>query len=121
MVHCETTSGIVNPLHDIAAVVKKRSRQLIVDAMCSFGALPIDMAELGVDVMVSSSNKCIEGRARILYVLCRRDMLEASQGPLPFPGARPVRTVGPHGKDRAVPLHAAHPCAGRLRSGAEGT
>ncbi|MDP9136693.1 MAG: 2-aminoethylphosphonate--pyruvate transaminase [Pseudomonadota bacterium] len=79
MVHCETTSGIVNPLHDIAAAVKKRNRLLILDAMSSFGAIPIDMAELGVDVMISSANKCIEGVPGFYYVLCRRDMLKDSK------------------------------------------
>ncbi len=79
MVHCETASGVVNPLQDIAAVVKKRSRQLILDAMSSFGAIPIDMAELGVDVMISSANKCLEGVPGFSYVLCRWDMLKQSK------------------------------------------
>jgi 2-aminoethylphosphonate-pyruvate transaminase len=61
VVHCETTSGIVNPLPEIAAAVKARGKVLIVDAMSSFGAIPLDMAEMGIDVMISSSNKCIEG------------------------------------------------------------
>jgi 2-aminoethylphosphonate-pyruvate transaminase len=79
MVHCETTSGIVNPLHDIAAVAKKHNRLLILDAMSSFGAIPIEMAELGIDVMISSANKCIEGVPGFFYVLCRSDMLKQSK------------------------------------------
>ena len=80
VVHCETTSGIVNPLPELAAAVKTRGKLLMVDAMSSFGAIPLDMAELDIDVMVSSSNKCIEGVPGFGYVICRRDLLEGSKG-----------------------------------------
>jgi 2-aminoethylphosphonate-pyruvate transaminase len=80
VVHCETTSGIVNPLVDIANAVKSRGRLLMVDAMSSFGALPVNMARDGIDVLVSSSNKCIEGVPGFAYVICRRDLLMASAG-----------------------------------------
>jgi 2-aminoethylphosphonate-pyruvate transaminase len=80
LVHCETTSGIVNPLIDIARAVKSRGRVLMVDAMSSFGALPIDMAGDKIDVLVSSSNKCIEGVPGFAYAICRRDLLVASAG-----------------------------------------
>jgi 2-aminoethylphosphonate-pyruvate transaminase len=80
MVHCETTSGIVNPLHELGECVKRHGRILMVDAMSSFGALPLDMENTGIDVMVASSNKCIEGVPGFSYVLCRRDLLEFSVG-----------------------------------------
>jgi 2-aminoethylphosphonate-pyruvate transaminase len=80
LVHCETTSGIVNPLHELGETVKRRGRILMVDAMSSFGALPLNMERTGIDVMVSSSNKCIEGVPGFSYVLCRRDLLEFSEG-----------------------------------------
>ena len=79
VIHCETTSGIVNPIADIAELVKARGRVVMVDAMSSFGALPLDMGD-GYDVMVSSSNKCIEGVPGFSYVLVKRGMLEASKG-----------------------------------------
>ena len=79
MIHCETTSGIVNPIDVVAAAVKQRGRSFMVDAMSSFGALPLDMGS-GIDVMVSSSNKCIEGVPGFSYVIVRRDMLEHSRG-----------------------------------------
>ncbi len=79
VIHCETTSGIVNPVTDIAKVVKGRGRRFMVDAMSSFGALPLDMRD-GLDVMVSSSNKCIEGVPGFSYVLVKRHMLEMSKG-----------------------------------------
>lgn len=79
VIHCETTSGIVNPIVDIAKAVKARGKVFMVDAMSSFGALPLDMAD-GIDVMVSSSNKCIEGVPGFSYVLVKRQLLEASKG-----------------------------------------
>jgi len=78
-VHCETTSGLVNPLRDIAAVVKKRERVLLLDAMSSFGAIPIETASLGIDVLISSANKCIEGVPGFAYVLSRWDLLKQSK------------------------------------------
>lgn len=80
MVHCETTSGIVNPIEDLCAVAKEFGKTVIVDAMSSFGALPVDVDELGIDALVSSSNKCIEGVPGFSYAICTRDLLEASQG-----------------------------------------
>lgn len=80
VVHCETTSGIVNPVEKIGEVTKEYGRRLIVDAMSSFGALPLDMGAAGIDVMVSSSNKCIEGVPGFAYAICRRDVLEAAKG-----------------------------------------
>lgn len=79
IIHCETTSGIVNPIAAIAHEVKSRGKVYMVDAMSSFGALPLDMMD-GIDVMVSSSNKCIEGVPGFSYVLVKRDMLLASKG-----------------------------------------
>ena len=79
VIHCETTSGIVNPIAAIAREVKARGKVFMVDAMSSFGALPLDMKD-GLDVMVSSSNKCIEGVPGFSYVLVKRDMLVASKG-----------------------------------------
>lgn len=80
IIHCETTSGIINPIAEIATVVKTAGKVFMVDAMSSFGALPLDMKAMDVDVMVSSSNKCIEGIPGFSYVLVKRNLLEASVG-----------------------------------------
>ena len=80
LIHCETTSGIVNPLADLAHEVKQRGRLLMVDAMSSFGALDINMARDGIDVLVASSNKCIEGVPGFSYVLLKKELLIASEG-----------------------------------------
>jgi 2-aminoethylphosphonate-pyruvate transaminase len=79
-VHCETTTGILNPITEIGRVVKQHRRVYIVDAMSSFGAVPIDFAAAGIDFLISSSNKCIEGVPGFSFVLCRRSDLMATEG-----------------------------------------
>ncbi len=80
MVHCETTAGLLNPLEEIAEVVRRRGRALIVDAMSSFGALPIDMPRLGLLAVMASSNKCLEGVPGIGFVIARTEALRAADG-----------------------------------------
>lgn len=80
LVHCETSSGILNPLRELAAVVKAHDKRLIVDAMSSFGAVPLTVDEVPFDVLVSSANKCIEGIPGFGFVIIRRDLLEESAG-----------------------------------------
>ncbi|MAD80427.1 MAG: 2-aminoethylphosphonate--pyruvate transaminase [Planctomycetaceae bacterium] len=80
LVHCETSSGILNPLHEIGAVVKELQRTFIVDAMSSFGGIPLNVAEAGIDFLVSSANKCIEGVPGFSLVIADRAQLVASDG-----------------------------------------
>ena len=80
VVHCETTTGILNPVERLGAVTRRHDRSLLVDAMSSFGALPVDLAGWGVDALVSSSNKCIQGVPGFAFVLCRTDLLVAAEG-----------------------------------------
>ena len=80
VVHCETTTGVLNPLEDIARGVKKHGKVLIVDAMSSFGGVPIDMYALGIDFLISSANKCIQGVPGFGFVLARRSLLEGCKG-----------------------------------------
>ncbi|MFT5487126.1 MAG: 2-aminoethylphosphonate-pyruvate transaminase [Paracoccaceae bacterium] len=83
MVHCETTSGILNPLAEIAEITAARGRSLIVDAMSSFGAIPIDVNATPIDVVISSSNKCLEGVPGIAFVVARNDVLADAAGNAP--------------------------------------
>jgi 2-aminoethylphosphonate-pyruvate transaminase len=78
LVHCETTSGILNPLEEIARVVAEEKRLLIVDAMSSFGALEIDLARLPVAALLASSNKCLEGTPGLAFALIDRAVLAAA-------------------------------------------
>ncbi|KAF1054633.1 MAG: 2-aminoethylphosphonate--pyruvate transaminase [Stenotrophomonas maltophilia] len=80
LVHCETSTGILNPLAAIAEVVAREGRRLIVDAMSSFGALPIDAREVPFDALIAASGKCLEGVPGMGFVLARREALEASAG-----------------------------------------
>ena len=82
-IHCETTSGVLNPLARIAAVVAGRSRALLVDAMSTFGALAIDARECPFEALAASANKCIEGVPGVGFVLARREALAARAGNAP--------------------------------------
>ena len=76
MVHCETTTGILNPLAEIACIVKQHHKILIIDAMSSFGGIPMDTDELGIDYLISSSNKCIQGVPGFAFVIAKREELQ---------------------------------------------
>lgn len=80
MIHCETTTGILNDIESVAREVKRRGKIFIVDAMSSFGGVPIDMAGLGIDFMISSANKCIQGVPGFSFVIARRAELEKCEG-----------------------------------------
>lgn len=80
MVHCETTTGMLNPIERIGPIVKEAGRIFFVDAMSSFGGIPIDANACGIDVLVSSANKCIEGVPGFGFVLARRALLAGWQG-----------------------------------------
>jgi 2-aminoethylphosphonate-pyruvate transaminase len=79
-VHCETGAGILNPLPEIAAVVARHGRGLIVDAMSSYAAIPIDARALRFDALVAASGKCLEGVPGMGFVIARRAALEQSAG-----------------------------------------
>jgi len=79
-VHCETTTGMLNPLEALSAAVKRFNKTLIIDAMSSFGGIPMDISKLGIDYLVSSSNKCIQGVPGFGFVLARRSELEKCAG-----------------------------------------
>lgn len=74
-VHNETTTGRMNPIADIAKVVKDHERVFLLDSMSAFGGVPIDMEELGIDFLVSSANKCIQGVPGFGFVLCTREAI----------------------------------------------
>ena len=81
VVHCETSTGILNPLEGVAALCRERGLGLLVDAVASYGAIPIDAAALGADAITLSSNKCMAGVPGIGWAVMRRAAMEA--GPRP--------------------------------------
>jgi 2-aminoethylphosphonate-pyruvate transaminase len=80
VVHCETTTGMLNPVEAIGAAVKAGHRTFIVDAMSSFGGIPMDVAQIGADYLVSSANKCIQGVPGFGFVIARRSVLAEARG-----------------------------------------
>ena len=80
VVHCETTTGILNPITELGAAARETERTFIVDAMSSFGAIPLDLEAAKIDYLISSANKCIQGVPGFSFVLARREKLEASKG-----------------------------------------
>jgi len=80
VVHCETTTGILNPIEAIGAAVEREGAVHIVDAMSSFGAIPLDLAAARIDFLVSSANKCIEGVPGFGFVLAKRRRLLEAKG-----------------------------------------
>ena len=83
VVHCETTSGILNPLSEIAEVAARHARSLLVDSMSAFGALALDAREIRFDAVVASSNKCLEGVPGVGFAIVRRSTLEGAKGNSP--------------------------------------
>jgi 2-aminoethylphosphonate-pyruvate transaminase len=79
-VHCETTSGILNPIAEIGALAAKYQKGYLIDAMSAFGALPLDAPALQADAVAASSNKCIEGVPGLGFVICRREALARCKG-----------------------------------------
>ena len=79
-IHCETSSGILNPLEEISEVADAAGKLLLIDSMSAFGALPVTTARLTFEALVSSANKCIEGVPGFGFVLARKRALETSKG-----------------------------------------
>ncbi len=80
MVSCETTTGIFNPVEEVGAVCQEFDKGYFVDAMSSFGAVPIDIAKANIDYLVSSANKCIEGVPGFSFVIAKKDTLLKTEG-----------------------------------------
>ena len=80
VVHCETTTGLLNPVEEIGRATAAAGRGFIVDAMSSFGAVPVDFRAAGIDYLVSSANKCIEGVPGFSFVVARTAVLLATEG-----------------------------------------
>jgi 2-aminoethylphosphonate-pyruvate transaminase len=80
VVHCETTTGLLNPIEDVARVCARRGRPLLIDAMSAFGALPLDAREIPFEAVIASSNKCLEGVPGIGFAIIRREALENARG-----------------------------------------
>ncbi len=83
VVHCETTSGILNPVAAVAQVTARHGRALLVDAMSAFGAIELDAQAVPYAALVASSNKCLEGVPGVGFCIARSDALAATRGNAP--------------------------------------
>jgi 2-aminoethylphosphonate-pyruvate transaminase len=79
-IHCETSSGILNPIAEISEAAYAAGRKLLIDSMSAFGAIPLDPVSIRYEAMVSSANKCIEGVPGFGFVIARKSELEAAKG-----------------------------------------
>jgi len=79
-IHCETTSGILNPIAELGALAQKYGKSYLIDSMSAFGALPLDAQVIKPDAIAASSNKCIEGVPGLGFVIARRAALEKTTG-----------------------------------------
>lgn len=80
VVHCETTSGILNPIKEIGVIVKNHNKTFIVDAMSSFGGIHFSIPEYQIDFLISSSNKCIQGVPGFGFIIARKSELLKCEG-----------------------------------------
>ena len=80
MVHCETTTGMLNPAAEVGQLAQRYGKVFVLDAMSSFGGIPLNCGQFGVDYLISSANKCIQGTPGFGFVIADRKHLAASQG-----------------------------------------
>ena len=82
MVHCETSTGVIHPVGAVGKLVKEHapSASFFVDAMSSFGAVPLNLDLANIDFMVSSANKCIEGVPGFSFVIGHIESLNQCKG-----------------------------------------
>jgi len=79
-IHCETTTGLLNPIEDIGKIIAKYNRVYLVDAMSSFGAVPINIVDSQIHFLVSSANKCIEGLPGFSFAIAHKETLLQTKG-----------------------------------------
>ncbi|PTI69137.1 2-aminoethylphosphonate--pyruvate transaminase [Staphylococcus succinus] len=79
-VHCETTTGILNPIEEICEMAIQKNLKVILDAMSSFGGVPINIPALDIDYLISSANKCIQGVPGFGFVIAKQTSLELCEG-----------------------------------------
>ncbi|MBI3781794.1 MAG: 2-aminoethylphosphonate--pyruvate transaminase [Deltaproteobacteria bacterium] len=80
VVHCETTTGLLNPVEEVAAAVAQRGRGLLIDAMSAFGAIDLSARNVRYDALMASSNKCIEGTPGVGFAILRTKVLKQCEG-----------------------------------------
>jgi 2-aminoethylphosphonate-pyruvate transaminase len=80
IIHCETTSGVLNPLIEISKVVKKHKRALLIDAMSTFGGMQLSLQDISFTALTASSNKCLQGVPGMGFCIVDKSALSESKG-----------------------------------------
>lgn len=80
VVHCETTSGILNPIAAVAEITSRFGRSLIIDSMSAFGAVAVSAKDIVFDAILASSNKCLEGIPGMGFAIVRESVLKNCEG-----------------------------------------
>jgi 2-aminoethylphosphonate-pyruvate transaminase len=71
---------MLNPVDEIGGIVKRHKRCYIVDAMSSFGGIPMDVDHIGADFLISSANKCLQGVPGFGFIIARKEALTETRG-----------------------------------------
>jgi len=80
LVHCETTTGVLNPLVEVGRLAREYGKLYVVDAVSSFGGIPLSLEEANIDFLVSTANKCLQGVPGLAFVVARREPFLATKG-----------------------------------------
>ena len=80
VVYCETTSGILNPVEEVAEIVARHNRRLLIDAMSAFGALPLSAGNIPFDAIAASANKCLQSVPGLGFVIAKKDTFSRTKG-----------------------------------------
>ena len=72
LVHHETTTGLLNPVHEIGELARKYSKRFLVDSVSGLAGDPLDFNRAGVDLCVGTANKCLQGLPGVSFVLLRK-------------------------------------------------
>ena len=83
VVHHETTTGVLNPVAEIVRAAAREGRRVLIDAMSSLFGEPLDVTQDGIDFVMASANKCLQGVPGISFVLARRQALDLLRGRAP--------------------------------------
>ena len=117
-VHCETSSGILNPIEEISQVTYAAGRKLLIDSMSAFGAISLDVNAIRYEAIVSSANKCIEGVPGFGFVIARKSELETIKGNAHSYSLDVYDQWSHMEKNRPVAIYTANPCGRRLHRSA---
>ncbi|GAB1766048.1 2-aminoethylphosphonate aminotransferase [Priestia megaterium] len=79
LVHCETSTGLLNDIEQIGEFCAVKNIEMIVDAMSSYAAVPIDMQKMNISYLAASANKNLQGMAGVSFVIANKDRLEKTE------------------------------------------